>query len=90
MITDKDEGFVFHILPDPSGTSSIWVAARVPDDSMAVVANMFSIREVNLSDSFNFLGRSDMWKIAEENGLWKPGDPLDFTATFSDGEYSHK
>lgn len=90
MVIDKNEGFVFHILADPTGKSAIWVAARVPDDSIAVVANMFSVREVDLSDTFNFLGRQDMWEIAEAEGLWTPGQPMDFTATFSDGEYSHK
>lgn len=90
LVTDPNEGWVFHILADPTGASAIWVAARVPDDSVAVVANMFSIREVNLSDSFNFLGRKDMWEIAEAQGLYKAGDPKDFTLTFSDGEYAHK
>eukprot|EP01038_Epipyxis_sp_PR26KG_P004851 gene4851-6799_t len=90
MVIDPNEAWVFHILADPSGSSAIWVGARVPDDSVAVVANMFSIREVDLSDSANFLGRSDMWDIALEHGLYKLGDPKDFTATFSDGEYAHK
>lgn len=31
-----------------------------------------------------------MWDIAAEQGLYTPGDVKDFTATFSDGEYSHK
>lgn len=90
VVIDPNEGWVFHILADPSGSSAIWVAARVPDDSVAVVANMFSVREVDLSDTANFLGRKDMWEIAEQQGLWKPGTPKDFTATFSDGEYAHK
>lgn len=90
MVIDPSEGWVFHILADPSGTSAIWAAARVPDDSVAAVANMFSIREMDLADSDNFLGRSDMWELAEKQGLWSPGQPKDFTATFSDGEYAHK
>lgn len=90
IVTDPTEGWVFHILADPTGTSAIWAAARVPDDSVAVVANMFSIREIDLIDSANFLGSSDMWDIAEKYGLWKQGDQKDFTRTFSDGEYAHK
>jgi dipeptidase len=51
---------------------------------------MFIIREMNMSDTANFLGSANMWSIAEQNGLWQPGQPQDFTATFSDGEYAHK
>ena len=90
FVTDPNEAWAFHILADPTGKSAIWVAARVPDDSVAVVANMFTIRTVDLNDTSNFLGRKDMWEIAEQNGLYKLGDVKDFTATFSDGEYAHK
>jgi dipeptidase len=51
---------------------------------------MFSIRLVDLADTTNFLGRLDMWELAEKYGLYKEGEPKDFTATFSDGEYAHK
>lgn len=90
MVTDPNEAWVFHILADPTETSAIWVGQRVPDDSVAVVANMFIIRTVDLEDTSQFLGRSDMWEVAQAHGLWDPSQPKDFTATFSDGEYAHK
>eukprot|EP00961_Rhodomonas_salina_P136236 1832939-Rhodomonas_salina.2 len=32
-----------------------------------------------------FLGSKNMYSIAQEKGLWKPGTPFDFTAIYSEG-----
>jgi dipeptidase len=53
-VADPDEAWVFHILPDDTGASAIWVAQRVPDDHIAVVANQFIIRDV-IKDSPDFM-----------------------------------
>mmetsp|Transcript_27745 Transcript_27745/g.79485 ORF Transcript_27745/g.79485 Transcript_27745/m.79485 type:complete len:601 (+) Transcript_27745:79-1881(+) len=90
MVGDAEEVFVFHILPDPTGTSAIWAAQRVPDDHVSVVANMFVIREVDFEDSHDFLFSDSVRSVARERGWWSPGKPLDFTKTYSDGEYEHK
>ncbi|CAD7968301.1 unnamed protein product [Amoebophrya sp. A25] len=91
-ITDGSETWVFHILSDPTGKSAIWAAQRVPDDHFAVVANMFIIREMDLTDSKNFLASEKMVQIAKQMGWYNPasdGPHIDFTKTFSAGEYAH-
>jgi len=51
---------------------------------------MFTIREVDVSDSANCLASSNVYSIAQERGWWKPGEPLDFTRVYSNGEYANK
>jgi len=91
MVGDADEAFIFHVLADPTGTSAIWAAQRVPDDHVAAVTNMFTIRDLDFDDSHNFLIGSLVQSVAQERGWWSPGQaPLDFTATYSHGEYTSK
>jgi len=91
MVTDPDEGYIFHILPDDTGTSAIWAAQRVPDDEVGVVANAFVIRELNMSDAATFLASDSAFAVARRKGWWSPVEGLlDFAATYSDGEYAHK
>jgi dipeptidase len=82
LVADAEEVFIFHVLPDDTGASAIWVAARVPDDEIAVVPNVFVVREVNLTDSANFLGSENMLSIALKHGFWNGAGLLDFTAAF--------
>lgn len=90
MVGDAAEAFVFHILSDPTGKSAIWAAQRVPDDAVTVVANMFTIREVNLTDTRDFMASANLAPIAIAHKLWDGKGLLDFTATYSRGEYAHK
>ena len=88
MVGDKNEAWVFHILSDGKN-GAIWVAQRVDDDKVAVVANMFTIRQVDLQDAMGatFLYSNSMTSVAKEHGWWQEGDPFDFTAIYSYGEY---
>ena len=45
-VSDPHEAWVFHVIPDDTGASAVWVAQRVPDDHVAVVANAFIIRDI--------------------------------------------
>jgi dipeptidase len=90
-VSDPNEAWIFHVLPDPSGTSCIWAAQRIPDDGFAVLANMFVIRQVDPDDEENFLMSRSVHQVARDYDWWKPEDGLlDFTRIYSDGEYAHK
>mmetsp|Transcript_62716 Transcript_62716/g.183445 ORF Transcript_62716/g.183445 Transcript_62716/m.183445 type:complete len:581 (-) Transcript_62716:48-1790(-) len=90
IVGDPEEAWAFQILSDPTGTSAIWAAKRLPDTDVTVVANMFTIREVNASDKDNYILSPNIFSIAESQNWWKQGEPLDFTRMYSGGEYSHK
>jgi dipeptidase len=57
QVIDPYDAWVFHVVADDTGTSAVWVAQKVPHGHMAVVANQFIIREVDLEDTENFMGR---------------------------------
>jgi dipeptidase len=46
---------MFHLMPDDTGASAVWVAQRVPDEHITAVANQFVIGQVNLDDKENFM-----------------------------------
>merc|ERR1719284_539861 len=89
-VGDPDEVWSFQILSDPSGTSAIWAAKRLPDTDVGVVANMFTIRVVDPDDRNNYILSPNLFAVARDRGWWKEGEPFDFTLMYSDGEYDHK
>ena len=60
---------MFHILPDPSFTTAIWVAQRLEPDHISVSANAFVIRDIDPS-SPNFVYSTNLFDIAE--GWYQP------------------
>ncbi|CAE7460836.1 pipD [Symbiodinium sp. KB8] len=55
-----------------SNSSAIWAAQRIPPDHVAAVANTFTIRHLNLSDTDNNLYSHGVTQLAEEKGWWVP------------------
>ncbi|RLO06537.1 hypothetical protein DYB28_011853, partial [Aphanomyces astaci] len=82
-VTDTKEGWVFHILPDDSGASAVWVAQRVPDTHIVAIGNQFIIHHVNLTDSDNFLGSSNLYDVAKRNNFWDGQSNFDFTVAYA-------
>ena len=72
-INDKTESWMWHILPDDTGESAVWVCQKVPEGHVAAVANGFVIKEVDLEDEENFMGSDNLYEVAERAGLWQKG-----------------
>lgn len=82
-VTDPIEAWMFHITADDTATSAVWVAQRVPDGHVTVVANQFVIRNVD-PDSDDFMVSPNLWDVAQRAELWSPEDGLlDFAAAFA-------
>ncbi|EQC28572.1 hypothetical protein SDRG_13650 [Saprolegnia diclina VS20] len=82
-IIDESEAWVFHILPDDTGASAVWVAQRLPPTDVAAVANAFIIHEVDLSDATTFLGSANLHDVARRNGFWDGHSVFDFTRAYA-------
>jgi dipeptidase len=87
LVSDPQDAWIFHVSPDDTQTSAIWAAQRVPSDHVAVVANMFVIREINLTSSNDYMYSKNLLDVAERSTSWtRDQKTLDFTALFSGPE----
>ncbi|EER09654.1 conserved hypothetical protein [Perkinsus marinus ATCC 50983] len=88
-IADGDEAWVFHILADDTGNGAVWAAEKVPKGHATIVPNVFVIREIDPDDDQNFMFSKNLFDVAERLGWWDGNGRLDFTQTYSVGEYTH-
>jgi len=70
-VADTKELWIFNVMTGRNNASAIWAAKRVPANHVAAVGNSFTIREMNLNDSENFLYSPGVWELAEEMGWWR-------------------
>jgi dipeptidase len=83
IIADSQEGWLLAVV-----NGKHWVAQRVPDDQVAVVANCYSIGEIDLSDTLNFLVSPDIIDYAVKRG-WYNSDKdgkFNFAKAYSNPE----
>lgn len=80
VIADPEEGWLFCAVHGKR-----WLARRVGDDEVAMVANTFTVREVDLSDSNNVLASKDIVTYASSRGWYRPADgQFNFAAVYAD------
>jgi membrane dipeptidase len=80
IICDPDEGWLFCVV-----NGKHWMAKRVKDNEIAMVANTYTIRQIDLSDKKNFLASDDIIKYAVSRDWYNPkkDGPFDFAAVYS-------
>jgi len=76
-IADENEAWYFEV-----GSGHNWVAVRVPDDKYIAVSNEFRISKIDLEDTDNYLGKSDIKEFAIKNNFIDNVDDFDFAKVF--------
>ena len=66
-VADADEAWLVAVVKGRH-----WVARRVPDDAVAFIPNYYTIEEVDLNDTNNFLGSKDIVSYAIKRGWFNP------------------
>jgi dipeptidase len=89
-IADTNEVWLMEIVgPGKDRKGAVWAAQRVPDDHVSVIANCSRIGEIDLDDPDYFMASANVFSVAEELGLWQPGQTFRFYEAYDPtGNYS--
>lgn len=81
IIADKNEAWMMAVV-----MGKHWVAQRVPDDHVAIIPNYYTIQEIDLADTENFLGSADLITYAIKRGWFDPrkGSRFNFREAYAD------
>ncbi len=85
-IADPNEAWVLEVVKVKH-----WIARRIPDDEIAIIPNYYVIQEVDLSDTMNYLGSTDLIDYAVANGWYDPEeeDKFVFRSAYGDSSRQH-
>jgi dipeptidase len=79
-IADKNEAWTFELLGGHH-----WVAQRCPDNAVLAHPNIVVVRQINLSDTADFRGSSDLQSFAQSIGRYSPSEgPFDVAWAYHD------
>lgn len=87
-IADPKEVWIFEVLGEgPDKVGGVWAAQRIPDDEVAVSANVSRIGEIDLNNPDYFMASDNVKKVARKMGLWDGKEPFSFWKAYSGGNY---
>jgi len=80
-IADPNEAWMMSIVKGKH-----WVAQRIPDEHVAIIPNYYTIQNVDLPDTLNFLGSTDIIDYAIERGWYDPESEKEFNFRMAYGK----
>lgn len=87
-IADKNEVWIFEVFGEgPKKIGGVWAAQRIPDDEIAVSANISRIGRLNLNDPDHFMASDNVYDVAKRLKLWDGKQEFSFWRVYSGGNY---
>ena len=90
-IADKNEVWIFEIFGEGAKkVGGVWAAVRIPDDHIAVSANISRIDRIDTADKQNYMYSDNLFDVARKLKLWDGKSEFSFWQTFSGGNYMNE
>ena len=87
-IADKQEVWIFEIFGEgPKKIGGVWAAVRIPDDEIAVSANISRIGRLDLADTDRYMASDNVFDVARRLKLWDGKSEFSFWKAYSGGNY---
>lgn len=87
-IADKNEVWIFEVFGEgPKKIGGVWAAVRIPDDHIAVSANICRINKIDTNDKENYMYSDNLFDVAKRMKLWDGKEEFSFWRVFSGGNY---
>lgn len=87
-IADPKEVWIFEVQGEgPDKIGGVWAAQRIPDDHIAVSANVSRIGKIDFKDKDNFMASDNVKSVAKKMGLWDGKEEFSFWKAYSGGNY---
>lgn len=87
-IADPKEVWIFEVQGEgPKKKGGVWAAVRIPDDHIAVSANVSRIGKIDFSDKENYMYSHNVKDVAKKMGLWDGKEEFSFWKAYSKHNY---
>ena len=90
-IADKNEVWIFEVFGEgPDKIGGVWAAVRIPDDEIAVSANISRITTLDLGNPDRYMASSNVKDVARRLKLWDGKQEFNFFNAYSGENYFHE